>query len=103
MQKFLSMLGFAMKSGKIITGDDTCEMFMKKGKIKLLIVAADASENTKDKFRSKTTQYNVQLIEVSTKEELSQAIGKFNRAVIGITDRKFTNSLIQLLEQAVNK
>jgi ribosomal protein L7Ae-like RNA K-turn-binding protein len=101
MQKFLTMLGFAMKSGKIITGDDTCEMFMKKRKIKLLIVADDASENTKDKFRFLTKQNEVQLIEISTKEELSQAIGKYNRAVIGITDRKFANSLLKLIEQIV--
>lgn len=101
MQKFLTMLGFAMKSGKIITGDDTCEMFMKKRKIKLLIVAADASENTKDKFRFLTKQAEVQIIEISTKEELSQAIGKYNRAVIGITDRKFSNALLKLVETTV--
>ena len=101
MQKFLTMLGFAMKSGNIITGDDTCEMFLKKRRIKLLIVAADASENTKDKFRFLTRQQEVQLVEISTKEELSQAIGKYNRAVIGITNRKFANSLIQLLDQTV--
>lgn len=101
MQKFLTMLGFAMKSGKIITGDDTCEMFMKKRKIKLLIVAADASENTKDKFRFLTRQAEVQIIEISTKEELSQAIGKYNRAVIGITDRKFANALLKLVETTV--
>lgn len=101
MQKFLTMLGFAMKSGKIITGDDTCEMFMKKRKIKLLIVAADASENTKDKFRFLTKQAEVQIIEISTKEELSQAIGKNNRAVIGITDRKFANAILKLVEPTV--
>lgn len=101
MQKFLTMLGFAMKSGNIITGDDTCEMFLKKRRIKLLIVAADASENTKDKFRFLTRQQEVQLVEISTKEELSQAIGKYNRAVIGITNRKFANSLIQLVDQTV--
>ncbi len=101
MQKFLTMLGFAMKSGKIITGDDTCEMFMKKRKIKLLIVAADASENTKDKFRFLTKQAEVQIIEISTKEELSQAIGKYNRAVIGITDRKFSKALLKLVEPTV--
>lgn len=101
MQKFLTMLGFAMKSGNIITGDDTCEMFLKKRRIKLLIVAADASENTKDKFRFLTRSHEVQLVEISTKEELSQAIGKYNRAVIGITNRRFANSLIQLLDQTV--
>lgn len=101
MQKLLTMLGFAMKSGNIITGDDTCEMFLKKRRIKLLIVAADASENTKDKFRFLTRQQEVRLIEISTKEELSQAIGKYNRAVIGVTDRKFANSLIQLVDKTV--
>lgn len=98
MQKFLTMLGFAIKSGNIITGDDTCEMFIKKHRIKLLIVAADASENTKDKFRFMTKQHEIQLLEISTKEELSQAIGKSNRAVIGITNRKFSNALLKLVE-----
>ncbi len=101
MQKFLAMLGFAMKSGNVITGDDTCEMFIKKRRVKLLIVAADASENTKDKFRFLTRQSNIRLFEISTKEELSQAIGKYNRAVIGVTNQKFADSLIQLLDQTV--
>lgn len=103
MQKFLAMLGFAMKSGNIITGDDTCEMFIKKRRVKLLVVAADASENTKDKFRFLAKQSNLRLFEISTKEELSQAIGKYNRAVIGVTNKKFADSLIQLLDQTVEK
>ena len=92
------MLGFAQKAGKIITGDDTCEMFLNKRKIKLLILAGDSSENTKEKFRFLANKHQVPLLEVSTKDELSQAIGKSNRAVIGVTDRKFSDSLLQAAE-----
>lgn len=103
MQKLLTMLGFAIKSGNIITGDDTCEMYMKKGRVYLLIVAADASDNTKDKFRFLTAKQNVRLFEISTKEELSQAIGKYNRAVFGVTNRKFASALKAILEETAEK
>ena len=49
--KIYSMLGLCMKAGKLAYGTDMCLEKIKFGKAKLVIVAEDASKNTKDNFR----------------------------------------------------
>lgn len=44
------MLGISAKAGKIISGTDYCIEEMKKGTVKLVLVAEDASEKTKKNF-----------------------------------------------------
>ena len=48
--KVLSLIGLAMKAGKCASGEYMTESETKSGKAYLVVVAADASENTKKKF-----------------------------------------------------
>ena len=50
--KVLSLIGLAMKAGKCVSGETMTESETKSGKAKFVIVAGDASENTKKKFRA---------------------------------------------------
>lgn len=45
--KALSLLGMAMRAGKLVTGDETVLKSVQQGKAKLVIAAGDASDNTK--------------------------------------------------------
>ena len=45
--KALAMIGLAQKAGKIVSGEFATEKAVKTGKAALVIVAGDASENTK--------------------------------------------------------
>ena len=45
--KVLSLIGLAMKAGKCVSGETMTESETKSGKAKFVIVAGDASENTK--------------------------------------------------------
>ena len=47
MQKIHSLLGIAMRAGKLVSGEDGTMIDLKKGKLNLVIVAEDASNNTK--------------------------------------------------------
>ena len=42
------MLGFAQKSGKVVSGDAQVKAVMKKGQVQLLILAEDLSEKRKN-------------------------------------------------------
>ncbi|AOT68236.1 L7Ae/L30e/S12e/Gadd45 family ribosomal protein [Geosporobacter ferrireducens] len=97
--KFLSLLGLAQRSGNLITGEDTCEIYIKKGKVKLIIVAHDASENTKKKFHDLCVYRNIKIITYGDRDEMSHAIGKSNRAVYGIKDMAFSETLIKLITE----
>ena len=81
--KVLSMLGLAAKAGKVASGEFSTEKEVKSGNACLVIVAEDASDNTKKLFRNMCKYYEVPMEIFATKEELGQWIGKAYRASIG--------------------
>ena len=97
-QKIYSYIGLAMRAGKVVSGDDTTLKELKKGKLSLVIVADDASDNTKKLFKDKSSYRKVNCVEISTKSGLGISIGKDSRAVIGIKDIGFANKIIQLMD-----
>ena len=98
MQKIHSLLGIAMRAGKLVSGEDGTMIDLKKGKLNLVIVAEDASNNTKKLFKDKSSFRHVNCIELSTKSDLGISIGKDSRAVIGIKDIGFANKIIKLID-----
>ena len=91
--KILSMLGLATKAGSIVSGEFSTEKSVKEGKAYLVIVAEDASENTKKKFRDMTTFYEVPMYVYSNKEMLGHAIGKEFRASLAVNHESFAKNI----------
>lgn len=52
MNKTLSMISLATKAGKTKSGEFMTEKEVKEGRAHLVIVADDASDNTKKKFQN---------------------------------------------------
>jgi len=50
--KALSMLGLAARAGRIVSGEFTVEKEVKSGRAYLVLIAEDASENTRKKFQN---------------------------------------------------
>ena len=57
--KALSMIGLATKAGKVASGEFCTEKEVKSGRAYLVIVADDASDNTKKKFQNMCDFYQV--------------------------------------------
>ncbi|MGN1296876.1 MAG: L7Ae/L30e/S12e/Gadd45 family ribosomal protein [Clostridia bacterium] len=66
---------------------------MKKKKVSLIIVAENSSERTKEKFQKLSEEYNIPIAIIGEIEELSQAIGKSNKAILGIEDINLSNEI----------
>ena len=66
----LLMLGMAAKAGKTASGEFMTENAVKSGEAALVIVAEDASDNTKKKFSNMCEYYKVPVKIHGTKEEL---------------------------------
>lgn len=96
--KVLSMLGLAAKAGAIASGEFSTEKSVKEGKAFLVIVAGDASENTKKNFRNMTSFYEVPMYEYSNKEMLGHAIGKEVRASLAINSENFATNIKSKIE-----
>ena len=68
--KVLSLVGLATRAGKTVSGEFSTEKSVKTGKGFLVLVAEDASENTRKKFRDMCDFYEVPVYVFGDKEEL---------------------------------
>lgn len=93
-KKLLSMFGLAERAGRIASGEFQTETAVKSGMAFLVIVAEDASENTKKLFHDKCSYYQVPIISYGTKEELGHSIGKEFRASLAILDKGFAEAIM---------
>ena len=69
LNKQLSLLGLAMKAGKVVSGEFAVEKYVKEGKAHLVLVAEDASKNTKKSAHDMCVFYKVPLYDIGTKEK----------------------------------
>ena len=102
MNKALSMIGIATKAGKTQTGEFSTEKAVKEGKAALVIVARDASDNTKKKFRNMCQYYQVTMREFADKNSLGAACGKEFRASLAITDAGLGDAVIRHIDSYDN-
>jgi len=90
----LSLLGIAQKAGKLVSGQDTVERMALSNKLFLIIVAEDASSNTKEKMANISKSKKIPIFFLGNSAQLGHAIGREERKVIGIIDRGFAKELI---------
>ena len=91
--RVLSLIGLATKAGKTVSGEFSTEKSVKTGKGLLVIVAEDASENTKKKFRNMCEFYQVPIYFYKDKDTLGHAMGKEFRASLAILDEGFADGI----------
>ena len=96
--KVLSLIGLATKAGKTVSGEFSTEKSVKTGKGLLVIVAEDASENTKKKIRSLCEYYKVPLYVACSSAELGSACGKEFRMSVAVEDEGLAAAAIRVLE-----
>lgn len=101
--KIYSLLGLAMKAGKVVSGEFATDKSIKDGSACQVIIASDASDNTKKKFSNSCEFYEVPCAEYGTKDELGRAVGRDMRSSLAITDEGFAKSLRKHLEPVCNE
>ena len=115
--RYLNLLGFAAKSGKIAYGEEDVLYGIEKGKISLTIIAKDMPEKAKNRMEKKLIhayenlyfevsglkkKEDIRVIIVGTKEENSSAVGKVNKPVIGIKDKNLAKGIITSILEEVD-
>ncbi len=93
--RILSMLGLAAKAGKIASGEFQADKAIKERKAYLVIVAIDASDNTKKDFSDACNYYKVPFKLRGSKDDLGRSIGKDYRAVVAVTDEGFARAILR--------
>ena len=100
--KVLGMLGLAKRAGKVDSGEFSAEKAVKTYQSRLVILAGDASDNTRKKFTDKASFRKIPVRIYADKERLGRATGTGERSVLSVNDEKFAGSLLKLLDEAVN-
>lgn len=93
--KFFSLLGLAMRAGKVVSGEEQVMRAIRNHKVYLVIVAEDASVKTVKRIRDKGNFYGVPCMMAGTRQQLGQAIGKPERVLLAVTDKGFAEALAQ--------
>ena len=104
-KKLLSLLGFAMKAGKLVSGTDRiCDEVRRHGMPSdeqsgystcgIALIAKDASDNTKKRITNACKFYRVEcFVSPLTMEEISAQIGKAQAAACATFDRGFADGI----------
>ena len=96
--KVLSMLGLAARGRNVVSGELQTLDAIKDGSAMLVIVAEDASENTRKLFTDKCSFYQVPIKLYGTREELGRAIGKDIRSSLAVVNAGLAQSILGYLE-----
>lgn len=100
MPKSLSfLLGLCQRAGQIASGDVAAEQALKKRKAVLLLLAADASGRTREKYLHLSRTAGVPCYLVGTLDELGEATGKGRRAALVIQSKDFAKGIRGLFEK----
>lgn len=98
--RVLRLLGLAMRAGKLALGEGRAEDSIRLKKGKLLILAADASDNTRKKFQDKCVYYHTPLLTVADRYELGACLGREFAVVAAVEDVGFAKRLSELCAES---
>ena len=93
MKKIFNLIGLATKSRSIASGEFSTERAVKDHKAALVIVAEDASDNTKKMFTNMCTYYTVPIYFFGDKNELGHAMGKEFRASLAVVNKGLAEAI----------
>lgn len=99
--KVLGMIGLCRRAGRISAGGDRCSESVKKRAARLVIMAADASENTKKNIRNSCAYYNIFHIEYADKEQLGKSIGMRECSALSVNDENFAEAILDRLGKSL--
>lgn len=97
MSKLITMLGFAKKARKLISGSNAVQRSILFGNSFLVIIASDAGESLKRKFTRLCEENEVKVCIYSTNEELSLLTGEYNKAIYSIENEDLANQVYNLI------
>lgn len=89
-----------MRGRNLVSGEFSTEVAVKDGSAMLVIVAKDASDNTKKLFSNKCSFYEIPYFEYGTKQELGHAMGKELRSSLAIVNDGIAQAMMKQLEES---
>ncbi|WP_242848844.1 L7Ae/L30e/S12e/Gadd45 family ribosomal protein [Syntrophomonas palmitatica] len=98
-----SMIGFAMKSGKVSSGTLAAKTSIIRHRAHLLVLSGDMSEKSKEVLIACCEKQKIPWLVIGNKYELGNSVGKAYRVALTINDSKMAKSIIELVNSEGEK
>lgn len=92
--KLLGMLGLCRRAGKVSIGADRCSKSIQNGGAKLVILASDASQNTRKSIENSCAYYKTRHIYYSDKITLGKNVGTGECGALSVNDENFAKAIL---------
>lgn len=99
-RKVMRLLGVGMNGRLVVVGVQQVRDAAQRGKLKLAIVAPNASRHSLDKVVPMLRAKQIRLIEGPAASELGAAVGRESTAAVGVVDAQLARGIRALVEQA---
>ena len=99
-RKLLRLLGIGLNGRLVVVGVDRVRDAAQRGKLKLAVIAPDASHNSLDKVVPMLRAKHIRFIEGPAASELGAAVGRESTAVVGVVDPQLARGIRALVESA---
>jgi len=98
-RELLAFLGIARRAGTILIGRDAIKSGIRRGKVRFLIIAGDASKRLDRDLGVECTKYGVEWRRLKSvgKRELGMAIGRFEAAAIALTNERLAEKVKEIV------
>ena len=95
IQKMTTLMQFARKAGKLVSGYDACLRALHQHKLYLVLLAEDTAPRTCRGIELALSENPtaVPVLKAGFQEELSQALGLPKSGVFGIGDKQFATAI----------
>ena len=92
-QKIFNLLSMAQRAGRIASGDFAVTKAVQGNKVHLLLVAGDASAETRQRYEQMAARGKIKIVYLWDREQLGHCIGKDFRAAAAVLDAGFANAI----------
>ena len=97
----IGLIGLARKAGQVEIGEEPASIAARTHKARLILLSADAAENTRRRGAALGETGNCPALSVPlTKAELGGAVGRASCAILALTDVGLAAALVKKLAQA---
>jgi len=99
VRQILTLLGFAKKANKLVTGSNAVLRSVLYGESYLVIVNEDAGKSVKDKFRRICSENEVKFYVLGDSKEFSKATGEENKVIYSVTEEGFAKKISTIVAE----
>ena len=96
-----SLLGLAARGRNLVSGEFSTEKAIKEGKAYVVLIAEDASANTKKHFNDMCSYRSIPCFLFGDKDILGHSIGNEMRASLAVINEGLARSIIEKLDGGV--